>query len=168
MDVRSIFAEHDMRCTKQRMVIFEALNANASHPTAEDLFEEVQSECPGLSLATVYNTLEALCSARLCRKLPVTSGSARYDADTSTHMHAVDTVTGKVFDVPVELGSAILDNLPEAVIHQIEQNLNLKIDRVSIQFIGKSNHFPQQRESEPPPPPPPIQGKIDVDYNHLL
>jgi len=139
MDIRSVFAVRGLRCTKQRLVIYEALVGTKSHPTAEHVFDLVKEKCPGISLATVYNTLDVLCRARLCRRLPVTKGSTRYDADTRAHLHAVDAETGVVLDVPEPLSDQALNAVPTSLIHRIEDELNMTIERVSIQFIGRSN-----------------------------
>lgn len=78
----------------------------------------VQSESPGSSLATVYNTLEALCDVGLCQKIITTAGVARYDADISNHLHVVSN-DGSVLDVPEELADRISDSLPADVRSQL-------------------------------------------------
>ena len=136
---RSIFVRHGLRCTKQRLAIYDALAGTASHPTAEQLYEVVRSECEGLSLATVYNTLDALCDAGLCCKLPVTNGSVRYDADLHPHMHVVVEETGEFIDVPDDLGRAVLERIPEELIEAIGDRLGVNVSRVSLALTGRMN-----------------------------
>ena len=40
-----------------------------------------------LSLATIYNTLEAFCQAGLAQRLPTPNGCCRYDATLENHLH---------------------------------------------------------------------------------
>lgn len=134
-DVRTLFSKTGLRCTRQRVAIYEALAATQAHPTAEQLFENVRASCDGLSLATVYNTLEAFCRAGLCRRLPVTHGSVRYDADLHPHIHFVDE-SGRFMDVPDDLGERLLSHLPPELINEIADRMNIRVDRISLQLIG--------------------------------
>ncbi len=58
---------------------------------------------PGISLATVYKSLETLVGCGLAIKLSYSDGSARYDGRTDPHAHARCLVCGKVMDVAQEL-----------------------------------------------------------------
>lgn len=172
MDVRSIFAAKGLRCTKQRVAIYEALRAARTHPTAEELYDRVRnatmrsvsaftSPCPSgdlsdsgassasalpsedasgetLSLATVYNTLEALCEAGLCRKLPSVAGSARYDGEVTPHFHLVNEATGEFIDLPHDLGGQFLDRIPADLLAAIESRMGVKIDRLSMDLFVRA------------------------------
>ena len=132
------FEKSGMRCTQQRVALYEALMGCKSHPTADELFHMVQPHIGGLSLATVYNALEAFSEAGMCLKLPTTSGSVRYDGDTSDHLHVRFRDTDKIADVPSKLGQKLLDNVSKSVLTEIEKEMGLKIDGIHIQLIGNS------------------------------
>lgn len=136
-DVRSVFSSSRLRCTKQRVDIYEALRSTKCHPTAEQLHRMVDEKRLGVSLATVYNTLEALCEAGLARRIPTPSGVARYDADVSSHMHAVID-DGSVVDLPMDLCRAILDSLPADLKDRLESRLGANVRHVNIQFADGS------------------------------
>jgi Fur family peroxide stress response transcriptional regulator len=133
---RQIFDAHALRCTRQREVIYSALAASHSHPTAEDLFSSVRAVEPGLSLATVYNTLEALTDCGLARRIPCPSGSGacRYDADMSEHAH-IATPDGRVMDVPHDLNQRVLEALPTSLVDEIEKRTGVRVRAVNVQFI---------------------------------
>lgn len=135
---RQQFEKSGMRCTQQRMALYEALMECKSHPTADELFHTVQPRVGGLSLATVYNSLEAFSEAGMCLKLPTTSGSVRYDGDTSDHLHVRFHDTDKIADVPSRLGQKLLDNVPQSVLSEIEKEMGVKIEGMQIQLVGKS------------------------------
>lgn len=147
-DTKTVFARHGLRCTRQRLFLYDALVNTASHPTAEELYAQVRTQIDGLSLATVYNTLEAFCRAGLCRKLP-SCGGARYDADPREHMH-ITTTDGGVRDVPEELGVQLLNSLPRSVLNEVERRTGVRIRRVSIDLLGE----PVTSENEVPIPAP--------------
>jgi Fe2+ or Zn2+ uptake regulation protein len=133
---RQIFDAHALRCTRQREVIYSALAASTAHPTAEDLFSLVRAAEPGISLATVYNTLEALTECGLARRIPCPSGSGacRYDADMTEHAH-IATHDGRVMDVPQDLNQRVLDALPTSLVDEIEKRTGVRVRAVNVQFL---------------------------------
>lgn len=137
--IQELFASHGLRCTRQRKALYVSLCAIARHPTADELHRQVTAGEPGISLATVYNTLEALCGAGLVQKLPGAgdNGSARFDATPENHLHMRCQKTGSVADVPVELGEKILEHIPVDVLDQVESTLGFKINQVQIELVGK-------------------------------
>jgi Fe2+ or Zn2+ uptake regulation protein len=108
------------------------------HPTAEELYRMVQPHTTGLSRATVYNTLEALCQAGLARQLPTPNGCCRYDADITEHLHLRLNESDEIRDVPAELGARLIEKLPKAVLQEIEQCMGVKIDGVTIQLHART------------------------------
>jgi Fe2+ or Zn2+ uptake regulation protein len=88
------------RCTAQRAAVYRFLYATDAHPTAEEVFRRVRSELPGISLATVYKSLETLVACGLAQKLGYGDASARYDGRTDPHSHARCLGCGRIADVP--------------------------------------------------------------------
>lgn len=131
--IRSLFAEKRLRCTAQRTEVYAALKSTTSHPTAEQLHRMVNDRAPGTSLATIYNTLDALCAAGLARRIPTSGGVARFDADLTEHMHAV-TSDGQVIDVPHDLGAEVLTALSPDVCKRLKDRLGVEVRHVSIQL----------------------------------
>jgi Fe2+ or Zn2+ uptake regulation protein len=136
---RDLFAKHNLRCTRHRQALYEALRACRTHPTAEELYRMTQCDCamttgPTMSRATVYNTLEVLCRAGLIRRLPTTNG-CRFDADISDHLHLRFRDTQEIRDVPTHLGDRLVSAMPTQVIAEIEKALGVHIDGVNIQLI---------------------------------
>jgi Fe2+ or Zn2+ uptake regulation protein len=136
-DVQTLFAMHKLRFTRQRMAVYQALVITENHPTADELYHQVSYCDHSISLATVYNTLETLCGCNLAQKLATDSSSARYDATTHNHLHIRDPHSGRVKDVPDELGKQLLDQLPHGVLRKIESQLGYKISEVKIELIGE-------------------------------
>jgi Fe2+ or Zn2+ uptake regulation protein len=118
------------------MAVYEALCETRSHPTAEELFRVVRPRTEKLSLATVYNALEALCGAGLVRRIPMSNGCCRYDSDTSMHLHVRFRDTYEIEDVPSDLAAQLLDHVPQDVLAEIGRSLGVEIDGVSIQLLA--------------------------------
>ncbi|MBI4956410.1 MAG: transcriptional repressor [Myxococcales bacterium] len=99
-----------LKLTPQRLAIVRALSGDDTHPTAQELFERLRRELPGMSFATVYNTLAALAAAGLCsarsfsvgrpgRPGAAARGATRFDPNMQPHDHAVCDACGAVYDV---------------------------------------------------------------------
>lgn len=92
-----------LRVTPQRLAVYRALVNTESHPTAQMLYEELRPGHPTLSLATVYNSLEALVAAGLVHSLGAAGDeSVHYDADTSPHVNLACVSCHRVIDLVSE------------------------------------------------------------------
>lgn len=109
---RELFRDHGIRCTRQRELVYIALSGTDAHPTADELLTAVRSDDPGISQATVYNTLDTLIGCGLARRLPsrAAGGPCRYDADLHPHVH-LTLPDGRVIDAPEGVSDAILGAL---------------------------------------------------------
>jgi Fur family peroxide stress response transcriptional regulator len=99
------------RWTRQRAAVYAYLDSVVDHPTTEEIFKAVQRRLPGISLATVYNALDALVKARLATRLTYGDGSSRYDCRAEDHYHLRDVETGEVRDLPASFDPTLLDKL---------------------------------------------------------
>jgi len=88
--------------TRQRKVVLDVVRAGDSHPTASEVFEAARQALPGISFATVYNSLRYLKQAGLVREVAFGSGASRYDRETDRHDHAICSECGTLvdFDLP--------------------------------------------------------------------
>ncbi len=107
--------------TRQRSAVFEYLRSVESHPTAEQVFNAVRPRIPKLSLATVYEALEALVDAGLAAKLPDLEGRAHYDGRSEAHYHFRCAETGEVHDLPVPYDPRLLDKLGADVMEMLRR-----------------------------------------------
>ncbi len=101
--LRQALEETGHRFTEQRSAVYRFLSGTTSHPNADEVFQHVRGEVPGISLATVYKSLETLVSCGLATKLTYSDGSGRYDARMDPHHHARCTSCGRVVDVSGQL-----------------------------------------------------------------
>ncbi|HYE61380.1 MAG TPA: transcriptional repressor [Phycisphaerales bacterium] len=138
-EVRELFQLHQLRCTRQREVVYAALAGTTGHPTAEELHSLVHAIEPGLSLATVYNTLEALTECGLARKLPGSGGCCRFDAVVSPHVH-VTTRDGRLMDVPQDLSQRLMAGLSPELLRELEQRMGVAIEHLNVQVVAKSHN----------------------------
>ncbi|MEK0446749.1 MAG: hypothetical protein RLZZ399_2070 [Verrucomicrobiota bacterium] len=90
-----------LRQTEQRKAVFEALMSQTDHPSAVDVFMRVKSRMPSISLATVYNCLDALTESGLVRVVNHEREPSRFCANREEHAHLFCTQCGSVTDLPL-------------------------------------------------------------------
>ena len=119
-----------LRMTRQRQEVYRILQLERNHPTANDVFMRVKDRLPNISLATVYNCLEALVQHGIIRQVNFERESSRYCPNLSEHGHFHDATTGVIHDVDFKPGINLADVLnlpPGAVIDDIEITLRGKL-----------------------------------------
>jgi Fe2+ or Zn2+ uptake regulation protein len=136
--VREALERCGLRCTRQRELIYAALLCTRGHPTAEEILSLVRAEDSGLSLATVYNTLDALTECRLVQRIPCPSGHGpcRFDAITSNHVHVA--LDDRVIDLPEDLSVRLLAHVPAALLRELEERLGVRVAGVRIQITAST------------------------------
>ena len=83
------FKAHGYRVTPQRRAILQVLDAERCHPTAEQIYAQVQLAMPDMSPATVYNTV----------RIDLGTGERHYDVCTLPHAHLLCVQCGRIEDV---------------------------------------------------------------------
>ncbi len=86
------------KVTAQRLLIWQALYNNRTHPTAEELYQKLKQVSPTLSLTTLYNTLNELASWGEIRRIDNGDGSIHYDPFVEPHVELVCLACHKVVD----------------------------------------------------------------------
>src|SRR3954447_14415499 len=97
--------ERGQRVTSQRLVIGRLLRELDRHVTAEEVLRRASEQLPGVSLPTVYATLDLLAELGEARRVSV-GGPVLYDPRTEDHVHVRCRVCGTVDDLDVPLESA--------------------------------------------------------------
>lgn len=92
--------DQGIRPTAQRLAIAGSVLHTDSHPSADEVWEDVQASFPMVSRATVYNTLNLFVDRGLLEALVVTEGRVVFDANVAPHHHFIDEDTGEIVDVP--------------------------------------------------------------------
>ena len=90
-----------LRLTPQRLAICRFLADTDLHPTAQDVYRFLKPDYPSLSLATVYNTLDALVSLGAIHMLGDAGDDAiHYDANTEPHINLMCIHCHRITDLP--------------------------------------------------------------------
>jgi Fe2+ or Zn2+ uptake regulation protein len=125
-DFVSAFRARGLKVTPQRQLLFRLLSGNETHPCADALFAAADRDMPGISLRTVYQTLNDLVAMGELQMLDLGTGSARFDPNTDDHHHVVCARCGNVRDVYVTMPTGLAP----------DDALGYRIDQTEVVFRG--------------------------------
>ncbi len=85
------------RLTDQKITILDFLRKTKIHPTAKEVYLNVQKNLPRISQATVYRILDEFIKEDLIKSIP--GKKTRFDGNDIAHQHFVCKNCGKLIDV---------------------------------------------------------------------
>ena len=115
------------RNSVQRQMVLDALK-KLSHPTAQDILNEVRKGLPSVSLGTVYRNLDVLAGEGVVQRLSFPDSPERFDILVRPHYHIACSRCGRIFDVD--------QKYLEEIDRKIEQSTGFSIESHSIYFQG--------------------------------
>jgi Fe2+ or Zn2+ uptake regulation protein len=101
-DLMALLRTKGIQPTPQRLAVARFVLGTDSHPTADEVWAKARRECPTVSRATVYNTLNLLTEKALLKARVITEGVVVFDPHVERHHHFVDEATGRIHDIPWE------------------------------------------------------------------
>ncbi len=114
-----------LKVTPQRLAILQMIKGDRTHPSAEKIYHEISKKFPGISFATVYNTLTRLVEAGEIQQLDIDPNKKRFDPYTSLHYHFYCKACGEVYDVDCSV--SLTSNIKRIAGHRVEAiQLNFK------------------------------------------
>ena len=87
------------RFTPQREQVYNVLLEERDHPTAEQVFLRAKKARPDISMATVYNCLDALVTCGLVKQVNLDRGATRFCPNMHEHCHFYCESCGGVYDI---------------------------------------------------------------------
>ncbi|WP_281951361.1 Fur family transcriptional regulator [Nitrosophilus kaiyonis] len=115
-EIIEILKEKKLKATPQRLAILNILNGH-THPTIEEIYEEIKKIFPSISLATIYKNINTLKDVDLITELNP-GGKLKYDINLKPHFHGVCKNCGK-----------IIDFYDEDLIKECKKTIEKKIDK---------------------------------------
>lgn len=94
-----LLRDRGLRATVPRRAILAHLLGRQDHPTAREVFTALQRTGRPVSVATLYQNLEALSARKLLRRFVGPEGVVRYDVNLQPHHHLLCERCGRLADV---------------------------------------------------------------------
>ncbi len=120
-------SHNGLRLTPQRRQVYSILLQKRDHPTANEVFLRVKQTMPEISMATVYNCLDALVQCGLVRQVNLDRGASRFCPNMQEHCHFHCESCGGIFD---------LDFNPEAARQQVPVPAGFTVTHFDISVRG--------------------------------
>jgi Fe2+ or Zn2+ uptake regulation protein len=107
-ELAELLRERGLRATSQRVVMHRLLRDRNRHLSAEELLSEASERLPGVSLPTVYATLELFEQLGIVRRVNGGGGILLWDTRADAHHHMICRRCGRIEDLeaPLDLGRA--------------------------------------------------------------
>ena len=94
--------------TKQRQAVLKVIREAEAHLTANEVFDSARRLLPGISFATVYNSLRYLKQEGLIGEVRFGTDASRYDRTLERHDHAICNDCGKLIDIDLPIPGDLL------------------------------------------------------------
>ncbi len=128
---KEILKEKNLKVSSARIRIMEKLAQPQAHYSAEELFQSLVQQLPGLSLATVYKNLEDMRLAGLLRLVQSANQIKKYEWERGDHFHLVSD--NKITDLSDE---ALFEKVKKMIADSLKGTFEVK--GLDVQIFGKS------------------------------
>lgn len=99
-ELKARLIQFGIQPSSPRMAVADFVLNTLSHPTADEVKEEVEKRMPSVSTATIYNTLNLFVEKGLLQIVTDPKRDIqRYDCNTHPHFHFYDETTGELLDL---------------------------------------------------------------------
>lgn len=120
--------ESGLKVTSQRLAIIEVMMENTSlHPGASYIFQKAKKKIKGLSLSTVYYTLNELSKRGIIKMLEFDKMENRYEGSTFNHLNLVCIGCGSIQDFP---GTIPISS------KEVEEQMGFRPSEVRFEYYG--------------------------------
>jgi len=114
--------------TKQRRTVLQVIRESEEHLTANEVFEDAKRILPGISFATVYNSLRYLKNEGLIGEVRFGTDATRYDRRVTRHDHAICSRCGKLVDLEL--------SIPDGLFKEAARRSKFKAESIEFTLRG--------------------------------
>ena len=143
-------ATRGMRMTDQRRTIARIMENAHDHPDVEELHRRAANQDPGISLSTVYRTLNLFEEAGLVTRHDFKDGRARFESIPDTHHdHLIDIRSGRVIEFRNEEIEAIQELIARRLGYRlVDHRLELYAVPLKVTIAEKSGSMTSREGGE--------------------
>lgn len=128
-DIINKLRQRDCRITPQRIAILKAFLSTTRHPSVEQVYDQVKTDFPTTSLATVYKTVNLLKEVNEILEISFTDCGNRYDGNRPyPHPHLICTRCKSIIDPEV--------NLLDQMTSEVTKTTGYKITSHQVELFG--------------------------------
>lgn len=124
--------------TKQRETVLRVIRESEKHLTANEVFDDARRLLPGISFATVYNSLSYLKKEGLIGEIKLGTDANLYDRKLTRHDHALCNNCGKLVDLEL--------TIPKKLLEEAASRSKFKPDTIELTLHGLCPECSKQKE----------------------
>ncbi|MCI6988703.1 MAG: transcriptional repressor [Campylobacter sp.] len=98
MEFIELLNKYKLKATPQRLCVLEYLSRH-THPSIDELYEDIKRTYPSISLATVYKNLNTLIEKGIVVEVNAPNQKSRFDIVEEPHIHIVCKKCSHVMDL---------------------------------------------------------------------
>ncbi len=118
--------KNSIKVTPQRLAIIELIDKHG-HISIKEIYSEIRSNFPSLSLATIYKNINTMLDGDFIKELKIVGKESKYELTKDDHSHLICKECGDVEDIDIKT---------EDIILEARKNSNYDITDSTIQFFG--------------------------------
>lgn len=122
--------EKKLKVTPQRIAILQEIK-KGGHIGIEEIYENIKTRYPSISLATVYKNITSLYEANLLREIKIPQHKQKYELACEHHIHVVCQKCGKLEDV-------FLDS--KNIVNLCREATHYELINANVMLIGICSH----------------------------
>ena len=124
------------RNTVQQDIIYNTVINMDTHPSPDDVYEEVHKSYPTIGRATIYRVLNKLAESGRIIKVNIPDSADRFDFRKDRHLHMHCTSCNGVFDIDIKGADKILSELDDMISKGGSNADSFRINNLNISFEG--------------------------------
>ncbi|MBQ4595957.1 MAG: transcriptional repressor [Firmicutes bacterium] len=124
------------RNTVQQNINSNTVKNMTTHPSPDEVYNEVHKDHPTIGRATVYRVLNKLADKGEIKKVSIPGAADRFDFRTDDHIHMRCRCCNKVFDAELEGSRELLDQISTILANQSDKPNGFASEGAHISFYG--------------------------------
>ena len=124
------------RNTVQQNIICDTVKNMTTHPSPEEVYNEVHKNYPTIGRATVYRVLNKLAEKGEIQKVSIPDAADRYDFRTDDHIHIRCRCCNKVFDAEFEGAKPLLEQIRNILSSENDNLSGFTSEGAHLSFYG--------------------------------
>ena len=121
--VQQYLIDNGISPTVQRIVIMDYLLTHKTHPSVNEIYDNLLPQVPTLSKTTIHNTLKLFVEHKIVRHIDIDERNARFDGDMDIHAHFRCKKCGSIFDIPLPDIKHLFPSVQDCVIDEAYVNI---------------------------------------------
>lgn len=111
INTKTYLQENGIKPSLQRIVLMDYLLSHRTHPSVDEIYNDLYQSLPTLSKTTIYNTMKLFVAKGVALMIEIDEKTTRFDGYVHPHAHFICQHCGTIFDLDIQENAKL--NLPD-------------------------------------------------------